>query len=408
MTRERKITAEWKERSKNVLAQGFPGTNSKRWTQYPASAPSHCDGRGIGPYLFDAWGHKYLDFPSGLGSIILGYSNTRVTEAVQRQALKGCSFTLPTTLEVEVAEQLSAMVPAARKIRFLKTGGEATSAAVRIARAVTGRFIVCSQGYHGHGDMWTSLTSPALGVKDSFKILPLEVGNLPDHPYAVPGDIAAIIVEALHLEMSDEQQEWLKSLRNFCTEHGIILIFDEIITGFRVPKYSVAHMWDIEPDIICLGKAIANGYPLAVVAGKPEVMDAAEYFISSTFSGEAISLAACQATMRELESNSKSLKDLHYYGMRLQDKLNALHPEIKFEGYGTRAMLNMTNPTTALFCQEMVKAGILFGKAHFYHFGHLNENVEPHVMNVAEAVMEQIKMERVKLEGEAPMETFRR
>lgn len=405
--RAKNPTNEWLERQKNVLAQGWVGTNSKRQSQYPAAAPSHCDGRGIGPYLFDAWNNKLLDFPSGLGSIILGYSNTRVTEAVQRQALKGCSFTLPTTLEVEVAEQLSAMVPAARKIRFLKTGGEATSAAVRIARASTNRSLVFSQGYHGHGDIWTCLTEPKLGVKDVFRILPLDIGSFPD-PYAPPSDIAAIIVEALHLEMSDKQQEWLKSLRNYCTEHGIILIFDEIITGFRVPKYSVSHMWDIEPDIICLGKAIANGYPLAVVAGKPEVMDAAEYFISSTFSGEAISLAACQATMRELESNSKSLKDLHYYGMRLQDKLNALHPEIKFEGYGTRAMLNMTHPTTALFCQEMVRAGILFGKAHFYHFGHLNENVEPHVMNVAEAVMEQIKMERVKLEGEAPRETFRR
>ena len=397
---------EWKERSKNVLAQGFPGTNSKRWTQYPAAAPSHTNGHGINCYLYDAAGTRYLDFPSALGALSLGYSNTRVLEAVQRQAVKGCSFTLPTTLEIEVAETLGAIIPAAQKIRFLKTGGEATSAAVRIARAATGRFRILSQGYHGHGDIWTSLTPPRLGVTDGFDIDPLQYQDIPNHEY--PNTIAATIVEALHLELNEAQQRWLQSLREYCTKHGIVLIFDEIITGFRVPKWTVSNMWNIQPDIICLGKGMANGYPLAVVAGKAEIMDAAEYFISSTFSGEAVSLAACKATIREIEATGKSFKDLMYYGQRLQDRLNALHPEIKFEGYGTRAMFNITNPTAALFAQEAVKSGILFGKAHFFHFGHLEANIEEYVMNIANGIVQQIKEGRVKLEGEGPKETFKR
>jgi glutamate-1-semialdehyde 2,1-aminomutase len=416
MQRTKQPTREWIERSKVVLAQGFPGTNSKRWTMYPAVAPSHTHGHGLGPYLYDAWGNRYLDFPSGLGSLTLGYSNARVTEAVQRQVLKGCSFTLPTTLEVEVAEHLSALIPSAKRLRFLKTGGEASSAAVRIARAATGRRLVLSQGYHGHGDFWTSMTEPALGVKDAFAVLPLQYHQHPDQLMTSelgtfaqfrPEDVAAIIVEALHLEMTDKHQVWLRMLREYCTKHGIVLIFDEIITGFRVPEWTVSRMWGIEPDLILLGKGIANGYPLSVVAGKGELMDSCEYFISSTFSGEAVSLAACKATIREIES-TKNLKDLMYYGLRLQEKLNALDPEIKFEGYGTRAMLNTTNVKTALFMQEMCKAGILFGKAHFFHFGHLDANIESFVMNVADGVMTQINSGRAKLEGESPKETFKR
>lgn len=388
-----------------MLAQGYPGTNSKRWNQYVEGVyPSHCSGRGLGPYLFDAWDNRYVDFVAGLGSIILGYSNGRVVDAVQRQCAVGANHSLPTTLEIEVAEQISALVPAAKRIRFLKTGSEACSAAVRIARGITGRRVVLSQGYHGHSDLFTSLTLPRVGVKDDFQILSLDFYEQPT--FAKPQEIACIIVEALYLEMSEKWRTYLEYLRKYCTQHGIVLIFDEVITGFRVPDWTVSKMWGIEPDIIVMGKAIANGWPLALVAGKPEVMDGSEYFVSSTFSGEATSLAACQATMQEL--HRKNFQDLIFYGNRLQTILNSAHPEIRFEGYGTRAMLNTTNPTTGLFMQEMCKAGFLFGKAHFFHFAHMESEVERLVLSAAEGIIEQIKQGKVKLEGQAPQETFKR
>ena len=137
---------------------------------------------------------------------------------------------------------------------------------------------------------------------------------------------------------------------------------------------------------------------------KKKIMDHGEYFISSTFSGEAISLSACKATIQRCRESF--LKNLMFYGQRLQDKLNALHSEIKFEGYGTRAMLNTTNEITALFMQEMCKAGFLFGKAHFFNFAHLEANIEALVMNTAEGVIDQIKKGNVKLEGKAPQENF--
>jgi len=399
--RLKKPDGTWIERAKNVMAQTHTGTNSKRHTQYPANYPSHTNGMGSGPYLFDFLGNKYLDFVSGLGSVSLGYSNGHVIEAVQRQALKGCSHSLPSTLEVEVAEMVSAIIPSCQHLRFLKTGNEASLAAVRIARSFTGRSLIYNDGYHGHGDIFTSMTPPALGIGDSFNIK-----QLPEDLKQVDLSAAAIIVEAVKTDMTEVWQKRIQSIRDFCKEHGILFIIDEIVTGFRVPKWTISNLWSLDPDIILLGKGIANGYPLSIVGGRKEIMDAQEYFVSSTFSGDTIALAACKATIEQIQM--RSLDDLMFYGKRLQDKLNALHPDIKFEGYGTRAMFNITNPTSALFAQEMCNAGIMFGKAHFFHFAHLEANIEEFVMNSANAVIRNINDGRVKIEGDVPRETFKR
>lgn len=384
-----------------MLAQGQTGTNSKRWSQFVEGVyPTHTSGDGIGPYLFDAWGNKYVDFIAALGALSLGYSNQRVVEAAQRQCAKGASHSLPTTLEVEVAEMLCGLIPSGNRVRFLKNGDDAARAAVRIARAATGRTFILSDGYHGHSDLFTSLTPPALGITDTFHIQ-----GLPDPVEFLP-ECAAVIVEAVKLEMTDAWAEKLRTLRAECRKKGVVFIVDEIVTGFRVPKWTASNYWDLDPDIVLLGKGMANGFPLSAVLGKREVMDCGEYFVSTTFSGEAVSLAACKATLIELQK--RSLEDLMYYALRQQEKLNQLHPDIRFEGWGTRAMLNTTHPTTTLFMQEMCRAGYLFGKAYFYHFGHLEENLESPLLSVAASVVERITRGEVRLDGKAPMETFKR
>ena len=397
--RIKKPTSEWDERSKNIMAQGWTGTNSRRSSQYVRGVfPSHINS-GYGPYLIDAFGNRYIDFVSGLGSIILGYRPAQVVDAVCTQISRGVSHSLPTTLEVEVAEQLSSLIPAAQKIRFLKTGSEATSAALRIARLATGRALVLSRGYHGHSDIFTSLSAPSLGVVDKFNIKAFK------EPEEITNEVAAGIVEAIELDGSDKWWDYLKRLREACDKTGAVLIFDEVITGFRVPKFTVSNWKNIQPDIICLGKAIANGFPLSVVAGKREVMDCGEYFISSTFSGEAASLAAAQQVLTIIETK-KNLEALWFYGDRLRTNLNALFPEVVFEGYGTRGMLNTTNPTTALFMQEACKAGILFGKAWFFNFAHLEENIENFTLSVCASIAERIKRGEVQLEGKMPEQPF--
>lgn len=390
---------EWATRAINCLAQGETGTNSKRRSQFPLNYPSHLVS-GSKCYVTDAWGQIYTDFICGLGAMSLGYNDPDVTRAVTVQLAKGNSFSLPTTQEVETAELIQSLIPSAEKIRFLKTGNEASLAAIRIARAKTDRKLVLTDGYHGHGDIFTSLTPPALGVKDSFHIEPLEIGK-------INSDVACVIVEALKLDMSETYRQWLLDMRTACKRAGAIFIMDEIVTGFRVPDFTISNHWKIEPDMILLGKGMANGFELSAVCGKKEVMDAHEYFISSTFSGSAVALAACYATIQKM-LNKLSLKDLMFYGKRLQEKLNSLHPQIRFEGWGTRSMLNVGTQETALFMQEMCRAGYLFGKATFFNFSHLDANIEDQVINIAGGICDQIKQDKFILEGDVPRETFKR
>lgn len=381
------------ERAKKVWAQSQPGTNSKRASQYPQNYPNFLT-KAQGPYVWDLDGKKYIDFVGALGAIILGHNHPKVTEAVQAQLSTGyISGTFPHPIEIETAELIQEMFPACEKIRFLKNGDDATRAAVRIARAYTDATHIHSNGYHGSSDLWTSITPPAVGVKDEFFI-----------NRATQEQRACIILEPIHLSTNDSQK--LSITEAFKIKKNGLMIFDEIITGCRVPKFSIHKWWNLKPDIICLGKGIANGFPLSVVGGKAEIMDAKEYFISTTFSGEAISLAACKATLTELKL--KSIDDLWFYANRFMNKFNEICAPInvKIEGYGTRGMMKLTESSTALFCQEALKGGLLFGKAFFFHFGHMEANIEEHVFNLVGDIVHRISQGSVKLEGRLPQESF--
>lgn len=343
-------------------------------------------------YVWDTDGKKYIDMIGALGANLLGYGHPAVKCAVRYQLEHATSMSLPSPLEVEVAEMIQDRIPCAERIRFLKTGNEATLAAVRIARTYApNNGAVVVTGYHGHGDLWTWLTPPRLGIVDMFSV----------HADTVSAKDKIWITEPLRLSPEIDK-------RSAETTEAHIRIFDEIITGFRVPKYCVANWWNLQPDLICLGKGLANGLPLSIVAGKKEVMNCGEYFISSTFSGEATALAAAKAVMEIL--NEKLLDDMYFYGMRLQDRFNELCEPIgtKLEGYGTRAMLNVSHPQTQLLMQEACKAGLLLGKAWFYSLAHLEEDAESSILPLVADIVHRIKGDKVRLEGRAPVETFKR
>jgi len=406
-----KVTEEWVERANDSLAQGFPGTNSKRHTHFiDGIYPSHVVS-GNACYLTDAWGNKYIDFISGLGVNILGYNHPKVTESIRDAASKGASHSLPHILEVQVAEKIQTLIPAAERIRFLKTGNEATLAAIRIARAASGDYEILSAGYHGHGDSWTSLTAPHLGVPDSLTLKMTQFKDIDDMIIKASDTYikwcAGIILEPVELELNDHRKSELNRLFEFAkAKQDIPIIFDEIVTGFRVPRFTISNYFSLKPHIITLGKAIANGMPLAVVAGKADIMNDSDYFVSSTYSGEILSLAAALATMTEIEQ--KSLHDLNFYGSKLIKNLNKLHPSIQFVGYGTRAQLDITTDASQLFMQEMCKSGVLIGKAFYYNFAHLEEGIDERVMNIANDVVGKITRNEVKLEGKPPETSFKR
>ena len=268
-----------------------------------------------------------------------------------------------------------------------------------------GKWLILSDGYHGCSDIWTSVTLPAKGVPPE-----QYVKQLPDdYTEELLSSACAVIIEPIKLDASDTRKTWIKKLREDCTNYGVMLIFDEIVTGFRVSKYTVSAWWNIQPDLICLGKALANGYPLAVVSGKKEVMDCGEYFISSTYSGEAISLAACKATLEELQK--RKMEDLIYYGQRFCDRFNEICKPIgsRIEGYGSRGETDFyENDNTVLLFQELCKCGILMGRAFFWNFAHIEEEVEESTLNLVSDAVNRIQNGKVKLEGKKPIQSFKR
>lgn len=388
----------FQDRANACIAQGAL-TNSKRASTFVEGVyPTHLT-HGKGCYVWDTNGKKYFDFICGLGSNILGYAQDDVNKSICAQVQRGATLSLGTPLELQVAEKLKNLFPFVDCMKFLKTGTEACMAAVRIARAATGRSIVLSEGYHGHSDEFISLTPPAYGVPyHGF------TARLSDNE-KISEKIAAIIIEPIMTDFSSARIQWLRNLRRECTKNGTLLIFDEIITGFRFPRFSVSNYLEIEPDLICLGKGIANGMPLSVVAGKKEIMNCAdEYFVSSTFAGETLSLAAADRVIDLMRGQFK-IDALWQKGEEWLKEFNSIWSEmIRIEGYATRGRFEGDPMVKALFFQESVDSGLLFGPSWFFNFP-TSEKSDITLPAVRDIICK-IKSGSVKLRGKMPQSPF--
>lgn len=378
-------------------------TNSKRpETLVKGVYPTHIK-YGKGAYLYDHSGRKYLDFYGGLGTNILGYGNDQIASAMEPYLRQGFSHSLPTHHEVEAAELFKSMFPFVDAIKFLKTGTEACMAAIKIARAKTGRDKVLSAGYHGWSDEFVRLTPPALGVPDSYDYNMVKLDGFA-WDSGVSKYVAAVIIEPIVTDPSVERVKWLQQLRETCNKHGTLLIFDEVITGFRFPRFSVSSYFGVTPDLIVFGKAIANGMPLAGVGGKYDVMNGEEYFVSSTYAGEILSLVAAKATMTLLQSKY-DLDWLWKQGMSFLEEFNSLWPEkLRIEGYPTRGAFVGDRMIKALFWQEACLAGLLFGPSWFFNFPLALEAKD--AMVAIRAIIERIRNGEVQLKGELPQVPF--
>ena len=400
MAKNRSIASEanttWRNRAELSIAHGAL-TNSKRPQCFVDGVyPSHLKS-GQGCTVIDVDGKRYIDFICGLGSNILGYGNAEIAEAIYSRARLGATLSLGTHLEVELAELLKGVFPFVDQFRFLKSGTDACNAAIRIARTKTRRHKILSEGYHGWGDEFVSLTPPALGVSGAYPIEKLETLD------QIDDEVAAVIIEPVQLDASDARREDLHRIRAKCSETGALLIFDEVITGFRFPKMGVSMHFGVTPDLLCIGKAMGNGMPISAVGGKREIMESGQYFISSTFAGETLSIAAALKTVTLL-STKYSLDWLWANGQRFLDQFNGLHPEIKIKGYPTRGVFEAPLELKALFWQESCRAGILFGPSWFFNFEHILQ--ADLVLNTASDIMTRIKTGAVKLQGELPTTPF--
>ncbi len=291
----------------NPHIPGFTSTGSKRpEVMYGAVHPLEVPLRmtaASGCHVTGEDGREYVDFIMALGAVALGYGHPDVVAAVQRAAAEGMVGPLAPVLEEKVAAHIARLMPWAGQVRFLKTGAEAVAAALRIARTHTGRSRVLGCGYHGWLDGTQGAGTP--GVPDAtaglFSAIPFNDPDVAVQRIRQEGDaLAAVIVEPV-IEAAPSL-EWLAALRLETRRVGAVLIFDEIKTIGRVALGGAAARWGGDPDLVVMGKAIANGMPLAAVGGRPDIMAAAtRTWISSTLATEFVSLAAAETTLEVLE-----------------------------------------------------------------------------------------------------------
>lgn len=374
----------WLERAEAVTPGGAQ-TRSKRAGQFPW--PAKFLANGCGARVWDTDGKEYIDWICGLGAISLGYRYMDVDRAVQYQLLRGVSYSLPTRLEVEVAEEACDFLQT-EQVRFVKTGSEATEGAMRIARLATGRDTIISVGYHGWHTQHDAANLSHPGVPESVTqhVKRMEWGESPAYPCEPQHfSIAAVLLEPCRDDVP--QPLYLQRWRQWCEETGTILIFDEMVTGFRWANRGASEYFDVKPDLVCYGKGMANGFPLACIAGPAKLMKHAEY-VSGTFGGEALSLAAASATM-DVFSNEPVVKSMWQTGEALMAEFNDLKGPVSMAGYPVHPRI--VGSSKMEFIRAVAEQGVLFHPSGFnVSFSHREAEVKE-TIDACRRAMETLK-----------------
>ena len=336
--------------------------------------------------VWDVDGNEYVDLMGGLLPVVLGYRDPDVDVAIREQLTRGISFSLATELEVELAERLAEIIPCAEMARFGKNGSDATAAAVRIGRAATGRDRVAAGGYHGWHDWYVGATSRNKGVPARYS----ELTHRFDHNdidalhtlfRAHPGEFAAVILEPM--TASEPAPGYLDEVAALTRAKGAVLIFDEVITGFRFDIGGAQTLFSVTPDLAAFGKSMGNGMPISAVVGRADLMaEMEEIFFSSTFGGEALSLAAAIAVIDKMR-NTPVIERLWETGKRLADGVReriAEHELADTIALGGKApwMLHRIadhpgarkEAIRTLLLRELIGGGVLITASHNVNYAH--------------------------------------
>ena len=385
-------------RAERVIPCGTQ-TLSKKPSQFVRGVyPKYLTG-GAGCRVWCADGHQYVDYPMALGAILLGHAYPAVVDAVARQVKQSSLFTLMHPLEVEVAERLVELVPCAEMARFMKNGSDATTAAIRIARAYTGRERVAYCGYHGWQDWFAGTTPLAAGVPASLAALCRPFAwNQPETLTALldahPGEYAAVIFEQ---PGEAPAPGFLATIRDLAHRHGAVLVQDEIVTGLRWARGGAQERYGVAPDLACFGKALGNGLPIAALVGvKPLMQELERVFISMTYGGDALALAAANAVLMEV-AEKPVVEHLWTLGQRwlygATARVAAADVGMGVGGFPPRSHFTFApagshsaDEIRSLFLQECVRRGVLFGVPVFMSFSHRTEDVDGTLRAVEEAL----------------------
>ncbi len=357
--------------------------------------------------LRDADGNEYIDYVGSWGPMIVGHAHPKVVAAVQAAAVNGTSYGVPTQLEVEMAHKVVEMVPSLEMVRMVNSGTEATMSAIRLARGYTGRkrIIKFDGCYHGHGDSLLVKAgsglatlgipgSPGVPEEVAQATLSLPYNNLEEVKAAMARlgeEVAAIIVEPVAANMGVvlPEAEFLPGLRALCDQHGSLLIFDEVITGFRLARGGAQERFGLNPDITCLGKIIGGGLPVGAYGGKREILSrmapAGDVYQAGTLSGNPLAMSAGLATLELLAEDGfyQTLEEKSdYLAHGLTEAANTTDVAVVLNRIGSigcgfftdepvgdfTAALKSDTHAYALFFQEMLKRGIYLAPSQFEAF----------------------------------------
>jgi len=390
---------ELREKAHDLIPGGCH-TYAKGDDQYPLLAPGFI-ARGLGSHVWDVDGNEFIEYGQGNRCVALGHAYPEVTQAVQRELANGVNFTRPAPIEVEAAEEFLAMVPGADMVKFCKDGSDATTAAVKLARAWTGRdkIAIChDHPFFAINDWFIGTTPLNAGIPQCVRDLTVSFGYndlaglqkmFADHP----SQIAAIILEPAKYE--DPRDGFLHKAREICHANGALFILDEMISGFRWHNGGAQAYYDIGPDLSCFGKAIANGFSVSALAGKREYMELGGlrhnrervFLLSTTHGGETHALAAAIATM-QVYQREPVIETLHARGQRLITegsqiiRRHDLGAQVEIIGkpvflvFSTKDQHGERSQAfRSLLLQEMIRRGVLMATL-VVSYTHTNEDID--------------------------------
>ena len=359
--------------------------------------------RGQGAYVWDVDGNKYLDFVASWGPLLLGHAPKAIVKAIRKTARQGTSFGSPTIRETDLAQKIAAGVPSIKRLRLVNSGTEATMAAVRLARGFTGRdkIIIFEGCYHGHGDSFLIKAGSGALTHGTPNSPGVTQGNAQDSLIANYNDldsvralfetykeqIAAVVVEPVagNMGLVLPQKGFLSGLRELTAKWGALLIFDEVITGFRLGKGGAQAHFKVLPDLTTLGKVIGGGLPVGAYGGRKQIMaqlsPEGPVYQAGTLSGNPISVAAGQAMLKQIEKDKSLYPDLEARGKRLAQGLRN-----NFRERGKSALVHQIGSLLWVFFgndfgeikpvhsfKEVSKTDVAFYKR--YHLAHLKKGV---------------------------------
>lgn len=424
MNKRYKKSIEFFKRAKKVIPLGSQ-TFSKSYLTFPFKHSPLFLSHGRGGHVWDVDGNKYIDFINGLLPNILGYNDKDVIRAVKKVLPDGPTLSLASEHEILLAEDLIEIIPCAEMVRFGKNGTDVTSAAIRLSRSFTEKKRIAVCGYHGWQDWYIGSTSmnrgiplEVQGLTHSFKYN--DVDSLDQLFKKFKNEFAAVILEPMSFDYPNDQ--FLEKVKELTHKNNAILIFDEIITGFRFHIGGAQSLFGVKPDLALFGKSMGNGFPISAIVGKKEIMKEMEnIFYSSTFAGEILSIVAARAVIKKMK-NKNVIQKITNDGHKVKDKVSSLilnyHLEeyVELIGHPSWTLLNFKQndkfnnwELKTFYLQEILKNGILTGGSHNICYSH-NLNDFKHLFKVYEqffCILQNIILKNKKLDDFLMAETLK-